>query len=103
MADRMRGLLEKVLAWWNKFTAKQKTIIISAGAGIVLTVAIIVVLLTRPQYTQLMTWHSWKVKGLHIQYPMMGCRLKYWNGRKHRHSFFWVPMISVPMHIRLIK
>ena len=60
MADRMRGLLEKVLAWWNKFTAKQKTIIISAGAGIVLTVAIIVVLLTRPQYTQLMTCESTK-------------------------------------------
>ena len=60
MADRMRGLLEKVLAWWNKFTAKQKTIIISAGAGIVLTVAIIVVLLTRPKYTQLMTCESTK-------------------------------------------
>ena len=40
MADRLKGLLNKVLEWWNKFTAKQKTFIISAMAGIVLTISI---------------------------------------------------------------
>lgn len=60
MADRLRGLLGKVLEWWNKFTAKQKTIIVSAAAGIVLTVAIVVVLLTRPQYVSLIQCETTK-------------------------------------------
>ncbi|HBA68674.1 MAG TPA: flagellar M-ring protein FliF [Lachnospiraceae bacterium] len=60
MADRLKGLLGKVLEWWNKFTAKQKTIIVSAAAGIVLTVAIIVTLLTRPQYVSLMQCETTK-------------------------------------------
>lgn len=47
MADRLKGLLNKVLEWWNKFTAKQKTIIISAAAGIVLAIAILATVLTR--------------------------------------------------------
>ena len=50
MADRVRGLLDKVLAWWNKFTAKQKTILVSATAGAVFLIALIAVMLTRPQY-----------------------------------------------------
>ncbi len=50
MADRVRGLLDKVLAWWNKFTAKQKTILVSATAGAVFLIALITAMLTRPQY-----------------------------------------------------
>ena len=53
MADRVKGLFGKVLEWWNKFTAKQKTILVSATAGIVFLIAIIVVVLTRPQYVLL--------------------------------------------------
>lgn len=53
MADKLKELLNKVLGWWNGFTSKQKTILISAVAGVVLTVAIIVALLTRPQYVLL--------------------------------------------------
>ena len=31
MADRLKELLSKILEWWNKFSTKQKTFIISAG------------------------------------------------------------------------
>lgn len=60
MADKFKGLLDKVLEWWNKFTAKQKTILISAAAGVVLTIAIIVTLLTRPQYVLLLNCETTK-------------------------------------------
>ena len=60
MADRLKGLLNKVLEWWNKFTAKQKTFIISAMAGIVLTISIVAAVLTRPQYVQLMQCETTK-------------------------------------------
>lgn len=50
MADRIKGLLNKLLEWWNKFSTKQKTFIISAGAGIILAFAILITVITRPQY-----------------------------------------------------
>ena len=60
MADRAKGLLNKVLEWWNKFTAKQKTILASATAGIIVTIAIIAFVLTRPQFVVLANCESTK-------------------------------------------
>ena len=42
MQDRLRQLLERVQEWWNKFTARQKTLIISVAAGVILALAILV-------------------------------------------------------------
>lgn len=53
MADKIKELFHKVLEWWNHFSTKQKTFIISAGAGVILALAILVTVLTRPQYTLL--------------------------------------------------
>lgn len=60
MADRVKGLLNKVLEWWNKFTAKQKTILVSATAGVILVIAIIAAVLTRPQYVLLLNCETTK-------------------------------------------
>ena len=85
MADKFKGLLDKVLEWWNKFTAKQKTILISAAAGVVLTIAIIATLLTRPQYVLLLNCETTKeaevtelLEGMQsiIRCLMMGIRLR---------------------------
>ncbi len=60
MADRVKGLFGKVLEWWNKFTSKQKTILVSATAGIIVTIVIIAAVLTRPQYVLLANCESTK-------------------------------------------
>lgn len=60
MVDRLKELLQKVLDWWNKFTSKQKTIIISVTAGVILALAILGTILTRPQYETLITCESTK-------------------------------------------
>jgi len=60
MVDRLRELLQRVIDWWNKFTAKQKTIIISVSAGVILALAILTTILTRPQYETLITCSSTK-------------------------------------------
>lgn len=52
MPDRIKELIEKALAWWNKFTAKQKTIIIGIAAAVVFTFAILIWVFTKPQYVQ---------------------------------------------------
>lgn len=52
MPDKIKEILEKVLAWWNKFTAKQKTLIIGSAAAVVFAFVIIVYIFTKPQYIQ---------------------------------------------------
>ena len=60
MVDRLKELLQRVQEWWNKFTAKQKTIIISVTAGVILALAILATILTRPRYETLITCESAK-------------------------------------------
>ena len=60
MVDRLKEILQKVQEWWDKFTAKQKTIIISVTAGVILALAILATILTRPRYETLITCDSTK-------------------------------------------
>lgn len=61
MADRLKEIPAKILGWWNKFTAKQKTIIIAIAAVAIFTFAIIIYAFTRPQYTRFGTYDDTKV------------------------------------------
>ncbi|MBO5621157.1 MAG: flagellar M-ring protein FliF, partial [Butyrivibrio sp.] len=60
MADRLRALWQKVLDWWNQFTAKQKTHVVGAGTVILLTIIILVTVLNQPQYVLLAQANSTK-------------------------------------------
>ena len=60
MADRLREIPQRILAWWNKFTSKQKTAIISVTLGVILALVILGTILTRPQYVTLVTCESTK-------------------------------------------
>jgi len=53
MAERLRALWQRILEWWNRFTSRQKTIIIAVGATIIVAIVILVAVLTRDQYTTL--------------------------------------------------
>lgn len=55
MADKLKQLLQKVIDWWNKFSARQKTIIIVVATVVLIAIAGIVSFLTRDQYVHLMT------------------------------------------------
>ncbi len=50
MVDRLRALWQRILEWWNKFTTRQKTIIIVAGVLVVAALAILIAFLTRDKY-----------------------------------------------------
>lgn len=60
MADRLREIPAKVLEWWNRFTTRQKSIIIGIAATVIFTFAIIIYIVSKPQYTKLMTCESTK-------------------------------------------
>ena len=40
MPEKLKEIIDKILAWWNKFTSKQKTLIISAAAAVFFTFVI---------------------------------------------------------------
>lgn len=50
MPDKVKEILDKIKVWWNKFTTKQKTIIITATAAVIFTFAILIYVFTKPQY-----------------------------------------------------
>ncbi len=86
MADRIKELFNKVLEWWNKFSTRQKTFIISAGAGVILAFAILITVITKPQYIILANCDTTKEaseivellegEGLNYQVSDDGCQIK---------------------------
>lgn len=60
MAEKLKEVLGKILDWWNKFTSKQKTIIVAIAAVVILTLAIIIYAFSRPQYERLGTYETSK-------------------------------------------
>lgn len=60
MADKVKELLNKILEWWNKFSAKQKTFIIASAAGVVIAIAILITVLAQPQYVVLLNCKTTK-------------------------------------------
>jgi len=58
MADKLKEIPGKALEWWNKFTSRQKTIIIAIVAVVVFTFVIIIYTFSRPQYVRLDTYED---------------------------------------------
>ncbi|MBR1478133.1 MAG: flagellar M-ring protein FliF [Lachnospiraceae bacterium] len=55
LLERLREIPAKILEWWNKFTTKQKSLIVGAAAAVIFALAIIIYAVSRPQYTRLTT------------------------------------------------
>ena len=60
MQERLKELPKKFLEYWNKWTSKQKTIIISAVAVVIVVIAIFVMVLGRTKYVELGTLEDTK-------------------------------------------
>ena len=58
MLDKLKEIPGKILEWWNKFTNKQKTVIVAMVAAVVFTFAIIVYVFSRPNYVRLDTYET---------------------------------------------
>ena len=53
MVERLKVLLERFLEFWNRYTSKQKTVIICVVAAVIFTLAVLFAVFSRTQYTQL--------------------------------------------------
>ncbi len=60
MQERLKEIPKKFLEYWNKWTSKQKTIIISAISVVIIMIAVLVAVLGRTKYVELDTFEDTK-------------------------------------------
>lgn len=53
LVEKLKELGNRILEWWNRFTTKQKTLIVMAVSAVVLAIVILVTVLNQPQYVLL--------------------------------------------------
>ena len=53
--DWLKSMKDKIVDFWNKYTAKQKTVIVCVVLAIFLAMVLLVYFLTRPVYVQFLT------------------------------------------------
>jgi len=53
MPEKLREILAKIRDWWNKYSTRQKTIIVAITAAVIFTFAILIYVLSRPHYVTL--------------------------------------------------
>lgn len=58
MLDRLKKIQTKIVEFWNRFNSKQKTLIISITAAVILTLVALVYLLTRTTYVDLVSFDN---------------------------------------------
>lgn len=58
MIESLKQLPKRFLEWWNKFTVKQRFIIMGATAGVLAALIFLVVVVNKPKYTQLIACDS---------------------------------------------
>ncbi len=55
MMDQLVAIKDKILEFWNKYTAKQKTVIICVACAILIAIVLLAYFMTRPVYTDVAT------------------------------------------------
>lgn len=58
MQERLKQLPKRLLELWNKYTSKQKTIIVSVLCGLIAALAILIMLLNKTNYVTLTTFDT---------------------------------------------
>lgn len=76
MPEKIKEILQKVIDWWNKFTSRQKTIIIGLAATVIFAFAIIIYVTSQPQYTALITCEN-ASKAAEVESLLTGANIKY--------------------------
>lgn len=60
MPEKLKEIQKRIMDWWNRFTTKQKSIIIGATVVVILAFALIMYFVSRPQYVRLQECNTTK-------------------------------------------
>ncbi len=58
MVDRLKAILARIVEFWNRFTSKQKTLIVCISAAVIFTLVALVFMLNKAQYVELVTFDN---------------------------------------------
>lgn len=58
MLERLKTIQTKIVEFWNRFTSKQKTLIICITAAVIFTLAALILMLNRTKYVELVTFDN---------------------------------------------
>lgn len=76
MPEKLKEILQKVIDWWNKFTSRQKTVIIGLTATVIFAFAIVIYVTQQPQYVDLITCEN-ASRASEVQGLLDGASIKY--------------------------
>ncbi len=58
MLDRLKTIQSRILEFWNRFTSKQKTLIVCISAAVIFTLVALILMLNRAKYVELVTFDN---------------------------------------------
>lgn len=58
--EKLKEIWQKIVAWWNNFTSKQKTLVIAIAASVIVAFVILYAIISSPNYTLLQQCNSTK-------------------------------------------
>ncbi len=58
MLDRLKTIQSRILEFWNRFTSKQKTLIVCISAAVIFTLVALIFMLNRAKYVELVTFDN---------------------------------------------
>ena len=58
MLDRLKSIQTRIVEFWNRFTSKQKTLIVCITAAVIFTLVALIFMLNRAKYTELVTFDN---------------------------------------------
>lgn len=58
MPERLKAILDKITAWWKKFNTKQRSVLISIAAVVIVALVILGVVISRPTQVELVEAQS---------------------------------------------
>lgn len=58
MPERLKAILDKITAWWKKFNTKQRSVLISIVAVVIVALVILGVVISRPTQVELVEAQS---------------------------------------------
>lgn len=76
MPEQLKEILQKVKDWWNKFTSRQKTIIIGLAATVIFAFAIVIYVTSQPKYVDLYTCET-EAEAAEVQALLEGAGIQY--------------------------
>ena len=58
MLDRLKAIQTRLVEFWNRFTSKQKTLIICIAAAVIFTLVALIWMLNRAKYVELVSFDN---------------------------------------------